>query len=144
MPNTNYDSDFFAWASEQASLLRAGKWSQADIENIAEEIESMGRTEKRELISRLRILLLHLLKWRFQPSGRSSSWRASIRIQRIDLAAHMKDNPSLKAILREAMATAFEGAVIEAAEETRIPETAFPATCPWSYEDIMNPEFWPD
>ncbi|HEY3718618.1 MAG TPA: DUF29 domain-containing protein [Roseiarcus sp.] len=84
MSDSNYDSDFYAWANEQAALLRAGRLGQADIEHIAQEIESMGRTEKRELVSRLRVLLVHLLKWRFQPTGRGSSWKASIRVQRLD------------------------------------------------------------
>ena len=73
MSNTLYDRDFYAWANEQAALLRAGRLSEADIENIAEEIESMGRSEKRDLVSRLTVVLLHLLKWQFQPSHRSNS-----------------------------------------------------------------------
>ena len=89
MSDSNYDSDFYAWANEQAALLRAGRLGQADIEHIAQEIESMGRTEKRELVSRLRVLLRHLLNWRFQPTGRGSSWKASIRVQRLDLAEHL-------------------------------------------------------
>src|SRR5260370_26858480 len=76
------DRDFFAWSREQAELLRAGKLAEADIEHIAEEIDSMGRTEKRELISRLSVLLHHLLRWRYQPEKRSPSWEASIRVQR--------------------------------------------------------------
>ena len=81
MPKTPlYDRDFYAWANEQASLLRKGDLSHADIEHIAEEIESMGKTEKRELISRLTVLLLHLLKWRFQPTLRGKSWRLSIEV----------------------------------------------------------------
>ena len=130
MSDSNYDSDFYAWANEQAALLRAGRLGQADIEHIAQEIESMGRTEKRELVGRLRVLLLHLLKWRFQPTGRGSSWKASIRVQRLDLAEHLKDNPSLKTIVPQAIATAFEGAIIEAADETKLRESAFPALCP--------------
>ena len=143
MPNSAYENDFFAWANEQAALLRAGKLARADIEHIALEIESMGRTEKRELISRLRVLLLHLLKWRFQPKKRSASWRASIRVQRLDIASHLKDNPSLKAILAEAVATAYEGAVIEGSVETKLPESALPTACPWSYEEMLDGEFWP-
>ena len=79
MSNSLYERDFYAWANEQAALLRAGKLDSADIENIAEEIESMGRSEKRELINRLAVLLLHLLKWRFQPGLRGNSWRATYR-----------------------------------------------------------------
>ena len=94
MPRSHlYDHDFYAWANEQAILLREGKLEQADIEHIAEEIESMGKTEKRELVSRLTVLLLHLLKWRFQPTMRGKSWRLSIEEQRIQLALHLRDNP---------------------------------------------------
>ena len=144
MSDSNYDSDFYAWANEQAALLRAGRLGQADIEHIAQEIESMGRTEKRELVGRLRVLLLHLLKWRFQPTGRGSNWKASIRVQRLDLAEHLKDNPSLKTIVPQAIATAFEGAIIEAADETKLPESAFPALCPWSFDQLMDARFWPE
>ena len=87
--STLYDRDFFAWSNEQAALLRAGKLGEADIGHIAEEIESMGKTEKRELISRLTILLLHLLKWRFQAAKRAPSWEASVRVQRNRLADHL-------------------------------------------------------
>jgi hypothetical protein len=93
---TLYDRDFYAWSREQAELLRAGKLAEADIEHIAEEIDSMGRTEKRELISRLSVLLLHLLKWRYQPGKRGPSWEASISNQRDGIAEHLDDNPSLK------------------------------------------------
>ena len=142
--NTLYNQDFYAWSNEQAALLRAGKLSQADIENIAEEIESLGKSEKRELVSRLRILLLHLLKWQFQPKGRTSSWSASIKIQRLDLHQHLKDNPSLKGKLPEAVEIAFAGAVIEAAEQTKLPESAFPSSCQYSWQQIMAADFWPD
>ena len=77
-----YERDFFAWANQQASLLRAGQFTEADIEHIAEEIESMGRSEKRELLSRLAILLMHLLKWQAQPMLRGNSWQATIKVQR--------------------------------------------------------------
>ncbi len=92
-----YDRDFFAWSREQAELLRAGKLEQADIEHIAEEIDSMGRTEKRELISRLSVLLLHLLKWRYQSEKRGPSWEASIRVQRNRLAEHLGRQPEPQA-----------------------------------------------
>lgn len=144
MPNTSYDHDFYAWAQEQAALLRAGKLAQADIAHIAEEIESMGKGEKRELVSRLRVLLLHLLKWKFQPGGRGSSWEASIRVQRLDLREHLIDNPSLKKIVQNAIKSAYEGARIEAANETKLAESTFPAQCPWTFEQMMDAEFWPE
>ena len=139
-----YEQDFYAWSNQQAALLRAGKLAQADIENIAEEIESMGRSEKKELVSRLRILLLYLLKWQFQPKGRTSSWSSSIKIQRLDLQQHLKDNPSLKIKLPEAVEIAFAGAVIEAAEETKVPDCAFPTSCQYSWQQMIAADFWPD
>src|SRR5580698_11209673 len=109
-PDSDHDRDFYAWANKQAALLRAGKLDEADFEHIAEEIESMGRTEKRELVSRLSVLLLHLLKWRFQPEKRGPSWEASIRVQRNRLADHLDDNPSLKPLLPKALASAYRDA----------------------------------
>ena len=139
-----YDRDFYAWSQEQAALLRAGRLDAADIAHIAEEIESMGRTEKRELVSRLTVLLLHLLKGQFQPSLRGTSWRLSIANTRDQLADHLDDNPSLKARLPEAMASAYRYAHRQAAAETGLPESTFPGTCPYSFAQIMNADFLPD
>ena len=138
-----YDSDFFAWSREQADLLRSGKLSEADIEHIAEEIESMGRTEKRELVSRLAVLLTHLLKWRFQPEKRSASWEASIRVQRNRLADHLDDNPSLKPLLPQALTAAYRDASLEAVVETGLPGATFPAACPWTVAQVLDGGFWP-
>ena len=142
--SATYETDFFAWANEQAALLRQGKLAQADVEHIAEEIESMGKTEKRELVSRLAVLLLHLLKWRFQPIGRCSSWETSVKIQRIQTKDHLADNPSLKARSRDYLTSAYRVARLEAAEETKLAEAMFPATCPWTFEQTMDEGFWPD
>ncbi|MDG5495480.1 DUF29 domain-containing protein [Niveispirillum sp. BGYR6] len=144
MSGNLYETDFYAWAMEQAALLRAGKLSAADIDNIAEEIESMGKTEKRELISRLKVLLMHLLKWQFQPAGRCVSWQLTIKEQRREVADHLSDNPSLKSRLPDSMANAYAVAIIAAARETSIAEETFPAECPWSFEQIMDGAFWPD
>ncbi len=141
--STLYDQDFYAWANEQAALLRAGRLSEADIEHVAEEIESMGKTEKRELVSRLHVLLKHLLKWQYQPDARGASWQATIRVQRRDLARHMKDNPSLKSKLPEAISDAYGDAVIEAAAETNLAESTFSEACPWTFEQMMAEDFWP-
>jgi len=145
MPQTSplYDRDFYAWAMEQADLLRTGKLSAADIEHIAEEIESMGRTEKRELVSRLTVLLMHMLKWQFQPDRRGSSWKATITVQRRALRRHLIDNPSLKASLPEAVADAHGDAILSAVAETSLSETTFPEICPWTFEQIMDEAFWP-
>jgi Domain of unknown function DUF29 len=139
-----YDQDFYAWSNQQAALLRAGQLQQADIAHIAEEIESMGKTEKRELISRLTILLLHLIKWRFQPGNRGASWEASIRVQRNRLADHLDDNPSLWPLTPNAVKAAYRDAVLEAVAETGLPAATFPEACPWTFEQAVDAGFWPE
>ena len=139
-----YERDFYAWAMEQAALLRAGNVSAADIQHIAEEIESMGRTEKRELVSRLSVLLLHLLKWQFQPARQGNSWKHSIANSRDQLADHLADNPSLKPRLGEAMATAYRYTRRDAATETGLEIGAFPPDCPWTFDQVLAEEFWPE
>jgi hypothetical protein len=138
-----YESDFYAWSREQAELLRAGKLAEADIEHIAEEIDSMGRTEKRELISRLDVLLLHLLKWGYQPRKRGPSWEASIWVQRDRIADHLDDNPSLKPLLPQALASAYRIAWREAVAETGLAASTFPEACPWTVEEVLDSGFWP-
>ena len=138
-----YSRDFYAWATEQAALLRAGQLAEADVENIAEEIESMGRSEKRELVNRLTVLLTHLLKWQAQPALRSNPWRLTILEQHGQLAEHLKENPSLKSVLLDAFATAYRFALLGAQRETGLPEDAFPATCPWTGEQVMAEGFLP-
>jgi hypothetical protein len=139
-----HERDFYAWANEQAGLLRAGRLSEADIRHIADEIESMARTEKRELVSRLAALLAHMLKWHYQPVRRGASWEATIRIQRRDLARHMRDNPSLAAKLDEAISDAYGDAILTAYGETALPKQTFPIVCPWSFEHMMDEDFWPE
>jgi len=143
MPEENYERDFFAWAQEQAALLRSGDWAKADVEHIAQEIESMGKAEKRELISRLAVLLLHLLKWRFQPALRGTSGRLSIEQQRLKIADHIDDNPSLKTMRDEAVTTAYRYARVDAERETGLVRETFPAQCPWTFDDMMDESFWP-
>ncbi len=138
-----YEQDFYAWAIEQAGLLRSGRVSDADLEHIAEEIESMGRSEKRELVSRLKILLIHLLKWQFQPTLRGTSWRLTIEEQRREVEEHLADNPSLKGKLPEAVASAYAGAILVAARETGLGREVFPPECPWPFAQATGDDFWP-
>jgi len=138
-----YDRDFYAWSREQAELLRAGKLAEADIEHIAEEIDSMGRTEKRELISRLSVLLLHLLKWRYQPGKRGPSWEASVSNQRDAIAEHLDDNPSLKPLVPQALASAYRSARRDAVAETGLAGPTFADACPWTVEEVLDSGFWP-
>ena len=145
MPDpTLYDRDFYGWANEQATLLRAGKLFAADIVHIAEEIESMGRSEQDQLESRLIVLLLHLLKWQFQPGLHGNSWRLSIKEQRRKISRHLKRNPSLKSVLSESVNDAYGDALIEAERETGLPEQTFPAECPWTFAQFMAEDFWPE
>ena len=103
----------------------------------------MGRTEKRELVSRLTILLLHLLKWRYQPDKRGASWEASIRVQRNRLDDHLDDNPSLRPLLPQALASAYRDAALEAVAETGLPSSIFPNDCAWTIEQVLDAGFWP-
>jgi hypothetical protein len=104
----------------------------------------LGRSEKRELVSRLAVLLMHLLKWRYQPKKRGKSWRLTIKTQRLSLRRHLRDNPSLKPQSGSAVADAFEEARLEAARETGLDEAAFPEQCPWTWDEIADDNFWPE
>jgi hypothetical protein len=143
MGNTLYEQDFHAWALQQAELLRTGQLDRADLDNIAEEIESMGRSEKRDLTSRLTVLLLHLLKWQHQPAFRGNSWRLTIKGQRRGLDRHLRDNPSLKSQLDQAMSDAYGDARIEAERETGLATETFPDICPFTFDQAISDDFWP-
>ncbi|HET8789606.1 MAG TPA: DUF29 domain-containing protein [Modicisalibacter sp.] len=135
---THYDRDAYAWALEQASLLRAGKLDQIDIEHIAEEIESVGKSERRALTSQLTRLFMHLLKWDHQPERRSRSWGISIIDAQKKTARILDDNPSLQASLDEIVAEAYEDARRAAAIETEIELEAFPTEPLYSFEEAMS------
>ncbi len=139
-----YDKDFFSWANTQAMLLRAGRLSEIDVKHIADEIEALGRREKRELVSRLSVLLLHLLKWSFQPEGRGKSWELTIREQRRQLARHQRDNPSLRAWTDQAMADAYGEAVLRAELEMNLARDMLSWSCPYRFEEAVDDAFWPD
>jgi hypothetical protein len=142
--NSKYDTDFYGWTQEQAILLRAGRLTDAYVQHIAEEIESMGRGEKRELVNRLAVLLLHLLKWSHQPERRGKSWRLTIEEQRRQIGRHLRDNPSLQSSLDEAMSDAYGDAVIRAEVETDLPRDVFPWCCPWPFDQVVDDAFWPE
>lgn len=139
-----YETDFHAWTQRQAELLRAGQLADIDRTLLAEEIEDMGKRQRRELESRLKVLFMHLLKWQFQPGHRGASWRYCIEEQRAELADHLSDNPSLKAVLAPAMERAYGYAVLGAARETGLPKSTFPSSCPWSFALAMDETFFPE
>jgi len=139
-----HTTDFFGWTQQQAHLIRSGQVTQLDLNNLLEEIESMGRSEQRALESRLEVLLMHLLKWQYQPALQSRSWASTIKIQRFEIKAHLDDNPSLKHTLDETVAKAWQGALIRAEHETGLDMSAFPTQCPWAFEQTMDADFWPE
>jgi hypothetical protein len=139
----DYEKDFYAWTVEQARLLRSGELSAVDIENIAEEIESMGRSDRREIKSRLIVLLCHLLKWQMQPQMRSTGWSGTIREQRRKLEELLSESPSLRPTVAEILPRAYAEAREDAADETGLAEAAFPEACPFSAEQVLSREFLP-
>lgn len=143
MGQTAYETDFYGWTQDQAKLLKERAFDAIDFEHLIEELDSMGARERRELISRLRVLMMHLLKWEYQPDLRSRSWDLTIRNQRDELAIHLEDNPSLKSKILDVLVKAYPLALRDAEKETGLPEQVFPAQCPWTIEQMMDAEFWP-
>ncbi|WP_062268518.1 DUF29 domain-containing protein [Endozoicomonas arenosclerae] len=139
-----YNSDFYRWVNQQLDLFRSGELDKADVENIALEIEAVGKNLYQEVVSFLKTLLMYLLKWQYQPGLQSNSWRYTTIGQREELADHVKDNPSLKPRIPSALERAYRYALIEVAKETGLPVKTFPLTSPWSYEQAMSADFWPE
>lgn len=138
----DYKTDFYGWTQQQAQLLRNQQIEGIDWNNLAEEIEDMGRSEKRELGSRLEILVMHLLKWQFQPNLRSRRWKLTIKEQRLRLEKLLKENPSLKSSIDSVKEDTYPLAVISAEKETGL--SSFPETCPYDVTEILSPEFFPE
>lgn len=132
-----YERDFYSWSVEQPRLLREGRHDALDRDNLAEEIESLAHEQFNKLVSALRVAMLHTLRWDHQPALRSRSWVLSIEEQRLEIADVLDDNPGLKPRVAEAVARAYRGARIDAAKETGLDEAEFPATCPYSFDDII-------
>jgi len=140
---TTYENDIVAWAKEQAYLLRSGKLSAIDIEHIAEEIEDVGKSEQRELASRMAVLLSHLLKWQYQPERQSSSWQRTIKEQRKAVLRRLKNTPSLKASIydTEWLDDVWGDAVSIAIHETGM--DCFPEACPWTIANMLSEDWLP-
>ena len=138
-----YETDFYAWTQEQAQLLKYQQWSQLDLPNLIEEIESLGRRERQELRNRLSILIGHLLKWEYQPEQRSRSWLATMRVQRREIINLLNQNPSLKPYLEEALQEAYENGRDLASGETNLSLSAFTEQRFYSLEEILSNEFYP-
>src|SRR5262249_4085356 len=136
----DYNRDFYSWLMEQAGHVRDGRWDAVDRENLAEEIESLGREQFNKLEGALRVLMLHMLKWDHQPQKRSRSWALTVRTQRLEVEDVLSDNPSLKSRTAEAMARGYRKARVEAAKETGLDEHVFPTSCPYDWNEVMGRE----
>jgi hypothetical protein len=145
-PTPLYERDFYAWTQATAAAIRAGTWETLDHEALAEEIESLGRREKRELEHRLEVLVMHLLKWRYQPNYRetSHSWYDTIREQRSQLERLFRDSPSLYPKVPAVLEATYPEARLRAIGETHLEGGDFPKTCPWKPWEVLDPDFWPE
>lgn len=143
-----YEADFHAWCLEQSARLRerqrVGANDGLDYDNLAEEIESLARSDRKAIRSHAQVLLMHLLKWRYQPDKRSLSWRRSIAQARDEIEEQIIDSPSLKSYPSSIVDTVYLKAVRDATVETGLPEGAFPAVCPFSHNEVFDHAFLPD
>jgi hypothetical protein len=140
---TTYNTDFYLWTQQQADLLRQGALSALDVENLIEELDDMGASDRRSLGSFLELVIMHLLKWRYQPDKRSNSWRHSIRKGRNAIERAIEYSPSLKRQLPEMVVAEYRRAKREAADETGLPLDIFPEQCPFTIEQIIS-DWWPN
>lgn len=143
MTTTLYDTDFDAWARQQAAALRAKAWDQLDITHLAEEVEELRKSERKGVRSQLRLIMSHLLKWVYQPGRRSESWQATIRNGRVLVQGDLEDSPSLTHDLPTLSAWAYPRARRDAAKETGLPLETFPEIWPWPLDRVLNEDFWP-
>lgn len=144
-PQTSlYDADYLAWITEQVSRLQARDLEHLDVKHLIEELEGMGKSDRRALSGNLRILLAHLLKWQYQPQRRSGSWLSSIKEHRRRIAEALEDSPSLKSALLTVLENCYEDAKDLAATETELPLETFPLVCPFVVEELLNINFLPE
>ncbi len=139
-----YEEDFYAWTQEQAKLIKEKSFDKLDFVHLYEEVVSMGNQNKTELRNRLSVLLMHLLKWKYQSEFKGKSWFLTIVQQRSDIQDLLEDNPSLKHFLPAIFSKAYKKAIIIASAETGIKKSAFPADSEWTIEQVLNEEFFPN
>jgi hypothetical protein len=140
----DYEQDFNLWIEQTVMLLRARRFAELDIENLVDELESMSRRDKREILNRLDVLLMYLLKWTYQSQMRSGSWESSIQNNRKEIERIIDDSPSLRNYPATVMEKAYESARKDAARETKLPIAIFPLSCPFAIDEILDEAFWPD
>ena len=141
---STYDTDFYAWAQQQAQALRAKDWAALDLDHLAEEVEDLRKTERRGVRSQLRLILSHLLKCVYQPEWRGESWRSTITNRLVLVQEDLEDLPSLAPELETLAAWAYPRACRDAAKDTGLPLATFPEVCPWTVEEVLDEHFWPE
>lgn len=144
LSNATYEQDFYAWLRKSAQLIKEKRFSELDIDNIAEELEGLARSDKRQLINRFAVLLAHLLKWQYQAEKRSKSWERTIKEQRKRIILLLEESPSLKYEIELKLADAYEIAILSAANETGLDESVFPESCEYSLTEALDSHFYPD
>jgi hypothetical protein len=141
---SDYEHDFYDWTQAQAALIRAGRWHEVDVPHVAEEIEDLGKRDRRAVESYLEVILLHLLKWAYQPDRRSRSWEKSLLQARHRLHKLLRESPSLEYSLQGLLSEAYPYARHLAALETGLPEDLFRATGPWTDRQVLDEYFLPE
>ncbi len=139
-----YEQDFYLWIQTTAELLKQKNFTQLDLENLIDEIETMGRSEKKALRSNLEVVLMHLLKYKYQAEKRSGSWRATIREHRKRLRESLEESPSLKPYFSEVFGLCYDNARLLAADETELHLATFPEQSPFTPEQALDPDFLPE
>jgi hypothetical protein len=142
--DTTYATDFNLWVQQTVRLLRERRWQDIDLENLVEEIEDLGKSERRGIVSQLIRLLLHLLKWQYQPQRHSDSWLDSITDARLQIELALKDSPSLRVYPSEQLERSYQKARLNASKQTGLPLSAFPEECPYLLENILNEDWLPE
>lgn len=141
--SVSYDEDFNRWVEQTIDLLKARRFEELDIDNLIDELEGMSKRDRREILSRLKVLLMHLLKWQYQPSQRSASWETTIRNNREEVAQILQDSPSLNTYPALVLAQAYRSARQNAASETGLPIATFPEDCSFTIASILDNDFSP-
>ncbi|MCC5598600.1 DUF29 domain-containing protein [Nostoc favosum] len=139
-----YEQDFYLWIQTTAELLKQGRLTELDLENLIDEIETMGRSEKKALRSNLEVVLMHLLKYKYQAEKRSGSWRATIREHRKRIRQALEESPSLKPYFYEVFELCYDDARLLAADETELHLATFPEQSPFTPEQALAPDFLPE
>ena len=138
-----YEQDFYFWCLDTCATLGAREFEALDVPHLIEEIRALAGRDSRELASRLETLVLHLLKWGYQPSERSGSWRGTMRRERREITRLLEQSPSLQRFVPDNITTGYPSAREDASDETGLPLATFPEICPWTPKEILDDAFWP-